>query len=729
MKEEKNILKTEYKYMGMTFIIALILAFYYLKVWYFPWEKPETIVGFNNGDTLLYSMAYKNMINSGSLWRGQQLGAPFNFTLYDFPNMANLVVNIPIFLFGKIFNNTITSMFIVIVLAFPMTATFSYYAIRQFKVKYSIAMIGAITYAFIPFKFMRMWQHVSLGNSLMVIPISVVLLYWLYEDKELLVWKSDILKYKRNILAMIFIIIIGVGDTYYTYFFCFFVVVVTLINLLDSKEWRLTIKKSLTIIFVAIFSMIMNLLPSILNSMSGLATAEPPIRGPNEAEIYGLKLTHLLMPSNTGVNFLDSLFNGYVTTTSNNNENTSAFLGIFGVLGFIILLVVLFSNHVFKEREEQIKFLSRLNIAAFLLASMGGFSYLVSRFIYSQIRGYNRISVFIAFFGVLAFCIVISMLLENINKSIYKRIITVCLIVMGLISTVFNGETKASITTGNIYKYTENNNYIYDFIKKVEAQVSENAMIYEMPYYKFPESPPQNNMGDYVLSIPYMYSNNNLRWSYGSYKGTNGDLWHRAIANLPIEQRIMRLSYAGFEGIYIDSTAYKQNELQELLTKLDDILGCTPIISSNNNMYFYSMKKYNESLNLNSDEVKNKIAEPFFLEGAGMYGIEHDKDEKWIWNDKKSKVYAFNDLKEPVKKALTMKINTSYTKDSDINIECNEEKYNFKVNNKGTVCEMILTLKPGINEIKFNTNASKVNASLDTRNLYFRITDFDLLTN
>lgn len=727
MIEKEKQGKKEYIYIGTTFVIALMIALYYMKVWYFPWHKPETILGFQYGDLLLGGMSYKNILKSCSLWQGTQLGAPFNFEMYDFPAVANLIISIPIFLFGKVFNNAITAMFIIMVLSFPVTAISSYYAIRQFKIENSIAMIGAIAYAFIPFKFFRNWGHFSYGNSLVVIPMAVTLLYWLYEDNELMIIKKEMFKNKKNIITAIFILCIGISEIYFAYFFCFFIAVVTLIKVLNYKDKIISIKKSFIMVLGIILTVIINLSPSIINSFRGLGTVEPPIRNAAEAEIYGLKLVHLLLPSGTGINFLNSVFNKYISTTVNNNENTSAFLGIYGCVGFIILLIGLFSNGVFKRREKEIKFLSKLNIAAFLLATMGGFSYLISAFIFSSVRAYNRISVFIDFFSVLALCIVASMLIEYSNKNINKRIITVFVGILGLVSIIFNGATTSCLTTKNIYSYTKSNEYIYDFIKEIEGQVSENAMIYEMPYYKFPESPPLNGLNDYALSIPYIYSHNNLRWSYGCYKGTYGDLWHRAVALLPIKDRIMRLSDVGFEGIYIDSAAYKPDELKNLLNDLDNILQSTPIISSDNRMYFYSMKKYNESLDKNSEDVKNKLNDVLYMKGSGMYDIESNQNEKWIWNNKNSILTVLNSSTEPLDKSLTMKINTSANQYSDMHIECNKQSYDFKVNNQGTSCNVDFTLQPGINEIKFSTNAPKVNSPTDQRSLYFRITDSDFI--
>lgn len=714
--------KKDIVYSISVFIIALILACYFMKVWDIPWSNPESLLGPDNGDLLLSSLFYKNMIETNSLWNGNLLAAPFEFNMYNFPAMTNMIVIIPIYILGKIFNNAIIAMLLVMILAFPMTAIFSYYAIKQFDVRRVICAIGALVYAFIPFKMMRMWGHFSYGNSLMIIPIAVIVLYWIYDDDELFIINKNMFKYKRNIIAVLFIIIIGIGEAYYAFFFCFFVVVTIFIKVLNEKKYLTNIIKSGLVIFDTVSVMLITMLPSLLNTSEQFQSIEKPVRSATETEIYGLKLMHLFLPSNTGLNKIDTLSYKYSLQTVYNNENMSAFLSVFAGIGFLILIISLLSSNYFKERENQIKLLSGLNISAILLSSIGGFSYFVAAFIYSQVRAYNRISVFIAFFSVVALCIVGSMMIENTNKNIIKNITIIILSVIAALSIIFNGTTKSSLTIKNIYAYSKGNEYIYDFINEIEKEVGKEAMIYQMPYYKFPESPPLNDMKDYSLAIPYVYSKNNIKWSYGNYKGTEGDLWHRAVSKLPIEERILKISKAGFDGIYIDTAAYQQEELQQLLGNLNEILQVNPIITPNKRLYFYSIKNYNIRLDVNKNEGFNDV---LYLNGNGMYDEETNGDEKWIWNDRESSLYIFNDSKEVISKKLIMTISTGDNELSDISIKFNEKQFNFKITNAGTECNISVDLKPGMNEIKFNTNASKVNAPLDQRNLYFRITDFN----
>ena len=90
------------------------------------------------------------------------------------------------------------------------------------------------------------------------------------------------------------------------------------------------------------------------------------------------------------------------------NENAYGYLGIVGVIAFLALLALLFRNHDWRAGKaaparlsDRLWLLGRLNVAALLLASIASFGGLIGIFL-RFIRGYNRISPYIAFFALLA---------------------------------------------------------------------------------------------------------------------------------------------------------------------------------------------------------------------------------------------------------------------------------------------------------------------------------------
>src|SRR5262249_44948290 len=83
------------------------------------------------------------------------------------------------------------------------------------------------------------------------------------------------------------------------------------------------------------------------------------------------------------------------------NENGSAFLGVVGSIGLLILLArPLYRNLPGVDPRLQ-DALYLLTISAILLATIGGFGSLLCMLASPKVRCYNRISVYIAFFSLM----------------------------------------------------------------------------------------------------------------------------------------------------------------------------------------------------------------------------------------------------------------------------------------------------------------------------------------
>ena len=127
-----------------------------------------------------------------------------------------------------------------------------------------------------------------------------------------------------------------------------------------------------------------------------------------EADVYGLRIAQLILPVRWHrVEWLSDMKVDY-NTRPFINENDDASLGVIGSLGFLGLLWWLFFRkpEIRRLSAEGVKglynHLSLLTGAALLLGTIGGFGSLVAFFGLPQIRAYNRLSIFIAFFALLA---------------------------------------------------------------------------------------------------------------------------------------------------------------------------------------------------------------------------------------------------------------------------------------------------------------------------------------
>ena len=132
------------------------------------------------------------------------------------------------------------------------------------------------------------------------------------------------------------------------------------------------------------------------------------------ADIYSLRISSLLLsPNGFGLQKLANWMGRYFHVLATDegpmyNENAYGYLGIVGIFGFLALLLMLLRSRDWKagrtehpELGDRLWLLSRLNVMALLLATIAGFGGIIGIFV-RFIRGYNRISPYIAFFALLA---------------------------------------------------------------------------------------------------------------------------------------------------------------------------------------------------------------------------------------------------------------------------------------------------------------------------------------
>jgi hypothetical protein len=137
-----------------------------------------------------------------------------------------------------------------------------------------------------------------------------------------------------------------------------------------------------------------------------------------------------------------------------------------------------------------------------------------------------------------------------------------------------------------------------NFVHQIEAIMPENAMIYELPYMPYPETPPRKKLIGYDLFKGYLHSTD-LKWSYGSIKGREGDLWEQNITKMPMSEMLGTLSSRGFDGIYVDSYGYEDSG-KNITTELSGSLGVTPIVSNDKRLFFFDMTDYNKKIQANT---------------------------------------------------------------------------------------------------------------------------------
>jgi phosphoglycerol transferase len=310
-----------------------------------------------------------------------------------------------------------------------------------------------------------------------------------------------------------------------------------------------------------------------------------------QSELFGLKIAQLVLPiSGHRLAPLANFKNKYNTSMPLITENDTSSLGVVGSLGFLALLGWPLVRSRLASRPRLQDGLAVLNAAGLLLASIGGLGGLFSLFISRDIRCYNRVSVYLAFFAVLTLALLLERFLHRQLLAGRRRLagyaILAAILAVGILDQT---PVRFAPPQASLKKAFQSD---AAFVQAIEAAMPANAMIFQLPNMPFPEAPfAAHEMQDYDLLRGYLHSKT-LRWSYGSIKGREGDQWRKAAAALPLEHMVAVVARAGYSGIYVDRLGYADHGSQ-LLHDLSLVLATRPLFSSDERLVFFSLAEYN----------------------------------------------------------------------------------------------------------------------------------------
>ena len=462
---------------------------------------------------------------------------------------------------------------------------------RNIKINCWVASLSSAVFALSPYMLFRNIGHIVLTECYFV-PLSILLCIWIYERDDVLTLDKDFFKRKINYVALFFTFLIANnGIAYYPFFTCFILMVTAVSKLAKTGKIKQGLRGVVAVIMVCFF-VVLSILPGkIYNIMNGSNAAAVDRSGFEQTELYGLKIAQLFMPLN-GHGWYDKYIDIYNDNAFLVTENSSAYLGILGMIGFIVLMFCLFTKRD-SLLKKRLACLSELNISMVLLGTIGGLGSMFAFFVSPMLRAYNRISIFIEYVSILAVALLVNELIRVIkdNKKVVsawaKRIslvLTGCIFGLMCLFSIWEGYPQLATPAYDTNKM----NYISDknFVENIENSVEAGSMIYQLPYHEYPEYGPVNDMWDYHLYIGYLHSKT-LKWSYGSIKGRDEDKWNKNVGSMPIDKMVSYLKEQGFAGIYIDRRAYEEEELTTLEGSLKQILNEEPMISDNENLSFF----------------------------------------------------------------------------------------------------------------------------------------------
>lgn len=555
------------------------------------------------GDDTSYMAEIKMSYDTGSWKSSEYLGAPFgtdrssNVSYYLF-NDVHLLSMVLVYLTGSVF----IAQNLTYILLFYINSAVTYAVLRTRKIKPEICVVGTVSFTFLTYVFYRYVSHMML-TAIYTIPLAILICLWIFEDDRVVRYGKGFFHYKRNWSVILFsILIVNSGIGYYTVFACFFFLVAGIYKTVDRRS-ILGIQQFLSQLITTLICMGVTVSGYVIDILQGNNSVMTSLRSYGDAELYALKIVRLFLPKKgTGIQHIDDVIAAYNASAVCQTE-TSEYLGVLGVIGCIVLFLALFIN----VKQSEIRMMSVMTICAILYGTIGGLGVVFFLFVTDMVRCTNRISVYIAFMSIYTICLLLQRLYNWIKQhgTMLAKILFQIVMCVALVVTLWN-QVKWYQLDNN--KQVQACDIQQIFVEKLEGKVPEGAMIYQLPYWEYPPGPGINNFNPNEHLQPYLYSTK-IKWSYGAFSGERSLKWNAYVSQLNINDMVDSLSYMGFEGIFINSDAYTEDEFKGLISQLDQIFGKPDIVSSDDKWYYYDISQYAQQLKqgMSEDEWQSHV--------------------------------------------------------------------------------------------------------------------------
>ncbi|CAN7665974.1 sugar translocase [Variovorax sp. LjRoot130] len=517
-------------------------ALYCLGGHAFKWALPLL---YKDGDAMIHLLLIKRLWDGYGYFTSNAAGFPFGSVLYDFPGSdgGSLLF---LWAIGKLSKDSALTFNIYYILGFPAAFASAYLVLRKFDISQPSSTVAAILFAFTYFHFFR------LGHLYYSWYFTIPVFVWLGTE---VARRSDAIsfasiKHWSFGAQLILCICLASFGVYYAFFGA---ILIGLCGIFGSVQARSLKPFQHSVVACAMLALgaLINIAPNLIYFAEHGKNSAVAARHPAESEIYGLKITQLLLPQDSHRSeIVASASRRYNTSFPLVNENASSSLGLVASAAFLCMLLL----GALPSRPSQsitprshIRLLAFLTISIVLLCTIGGFSSLFAQFVSSQIRAWNRVSIFLVFLALTG----LAYGLDSVRRGSPLVSTILCILILALGLWDQTPKPNVAALSKRQMDYVSDR----DYVRKIEASLPTGSAIYQMPYMKFPESESVGTLGSYELALGFIHSRD-LKWSFGAIAGRQGDDFFRALSQRPIPVQLEIARYLGFKGIYMDRRGY-----------------------------------------------------------------------------------------------------------------------------------------------------------------------------
>lgn len=595
----------------------------------------------------------KGMLEHGWIFNNPDIGAPFGTQFYDYPVGLGEVLHITVMrILGIASDDPVAVVNVFYVLGYPLVAVSAFAVLRAFRFPRAISLVCAVLYALLPYHFLRGEVHLTL-SAYYGVPLACWLILASMGHVELFRRRANASRWlgrwlsRRTVLTVVVALIVGSATLYYALFAVMLLVICSLVAFIVHRDRGRLLQAGLAT-FIVLAVIVVSESPALVYQLEHGKNAAVAVRSPVESEVYGLKLAYMVFPR-PGHRFAPfARLGGKYTNNPLPGEGFSPSLGLAGTIGLLAAVLSLVCRGLRVGRIDAGKRSALMAsvglgaLVAFLLGTVGGGSALLAYGISSQIRGWDRISVFISFFAVVALAVLLVRLGEILHQRSRFAMIPVLgiVLVIGLLDQTTSHDAPDYSTVAAQWRVDSR------FGQAVQHAAPPGTRILQLPYVPFPENPPVQGMADYDLFRGYLHTHG-LKWTYGAMKGRPQD-WLASHASDDISLLLPAAVGAGFRGLYLDQYGYADGGAS-ITQQVVATLGYNDaILSSDARLVYFDLRRYAQVLARRVPVAKGRLAGQALIHptstrfSGGFYGTEGDGISTWHWMRSKASLGLTN---------------------------------------------------------------------------------------
>ena len=383
-------LAREWAWYAITLLATAVFATLALRLWRADLHVPFVF----GGDSVYSFMLGREMLDHGWYLTNSRLGAPVGQQLYNWPIGSDTLNLLTLDALVQVSRDAVLGVNLFYLFSFLTSSASAFWALRRLQISRPAAAMAAVLFAIAPFHFLRSEVHIFLA-AYWAVPFGVVLATEAMQGRAGIAAPGRRPRFGWALVCAI----VATAGLYYAVFTLVLLGAASLVALARSER-RAASGAVLAGALIVCLLVVSNAPTFVYEHRHGKAHGVA-VRQASESETYGQKLASMVLPmQNHRITALGDVRARYDATVPIGTGMPLGSLPAAGVLTlFFVTLLTAAGGLVRLRGRHPLRDLGALQLALFLVTTIGGFSSLIAYLVSPQIRVWERSTIVFGFLG------------------------------------------------------------------------------------------------------------------------------------------------------------------------------------------------------------------------------------------------------------------------------------------------------------------------------------------